>query len=87
MKLERDKLYHFVAGFGIAVVVAVAALYCGAEHLSLALGLAASGLVGWAKEYVYDAKRPGKHVVDRLDFLWTFAGGIVGTAVVGVYNF
>ena len=73
MNIPKDKLYHFIAGLIICIVVALIAknpLY----------GLISSVLAGIAKE-AYDWYDYGKP--DPMDCLSTWVGGVVGY-IVGV---
>lgn len=87
--MQRDKKLHLIAGFCIAAVAAFALLLLGAPHgltipLACLLGAGVAGVAGWAKEYVYDKKRPENHTVDRRDFVVTLQGGILGALVFGL---
>lgn len=68
MKIQRDKLLHFVGG----------ALFCAAVALLISptLALVATFFLGWAKEKLYDARRPDRHTVDGWDAYATAAGAV-----------
>lgn len=77
--MQHDKKLHLIAGFCIAVVAAYVASRLGLpEPLSSIFGVIAAAVAGWAKEYVYDKRRPERHTVDRVDFKVTAYGGLIG---------
>lgn len=69
--MQRDKVLHFVAGLLIAFIVAL--------FFGITTGLITAILVGLLKE-LWDWKSE-KGVVDIWDFIWTWAGGIVGALI------
>ena len=75
--LKSDKLLHFIAGLLIAEVTA-GALSHWTKLYSLIIGLVASVVAGWLKEW-WDSKHGG--VVSDKDFVATVIGGSVGTLV------
>ena len=67
--INKDKLYHFLAGF----IVAVPLLLIWNESIAMAVVV----LIAAAKE-VYDSKHPAKHTADGSDFIATVVGGLTG---------
>jgi hypothetical protein len=73
--MEKDKLMHFVAGLGVALVVGAA--------LHPALGQAAAAFVGCWKED-RDAADPANHTYDGWDAYWTATGGVPALALLAL---
>jgi hypothetical protein len=67
MKIEKDKLQHFMAGFSISIM--------GGLLINIWFGLLLGILGGLGKE-IYDSF--GYGCVDFLDFVFTVIGSIVG---------
>ena len=88
MNWERDKKLHALAGFLIAAAVGFAfvvhtdwpILTCAAA------GFAIGTVVGWSKEYLYDAKHQGKRTVDEKDWYATSFGSLVGAVALVVVS-
>lgn len=66
--MKIDKLYHFIAGFVIAIVFGL---------ISPITGLITSVIVGAGKEVIYD-KIMKKGCFEVLDFVATCIGGVIG---------
>ena len=78
-----DKLYHFVCGLGISLLVGVIAYKIGLNQPE-AYGFVVAIIAGAAKE-TFDAikaKEWSVHTWDVFDFLATGIGGLIGLAVV-----
>ena len=78
-----DKLYHFVCGLGISLLVGVIAYKIGLNQPE-AYGFVVAIIAGAAKE-TFDAikaKEWSVHTWDVFDFLATSFGGLIGLAVV-----
>ena len=78
-----DKLYHFVCGLGISLLVGVIAYKIGLNQPE-AYGFVVAIIAGAAKE-TFDAIRAKEwsvHTWDVFDFLATGIGGLIGLAVV-----
>lgn len=87
MNIPKDKQLHLVAGFVIAIVFSwFTYKVAGLEH-SAFVGFAVATVVGWGKEYIWDKNRPGKNTVDKKDFEFTAAGGLVGSVVYAVCQY
>ncbi|NTU49364.1 MAG: hypothetical protein HGA87_00455 [Desulfobulbaceae bacterium] len=69
-----DKVFHFFAGFVIALGVGA-----GSGDVTTAASTAAS--VGAAKED-YDGRHPATHTRDFYDYAATAAGGVVGSLLI-----
>jgi uncharacterized membrane protein len=67
----KDKLYHLIAGFAIALLIALL--------INPTLGIVTAILAGVGKE-VYD-KYYKKSTPDPLDALATIVGGIIGLVI------
>lgn len=81
--MRKDLKQHLIVGFLIAVVVGFGLIKFTEilEPVAVLVGLVLAALAGWAKEYVYDKRRPGRHVVDKKDFQYTALGGVLGAVV------
>jgi len=66
--MKIDKLYHFVAGFLIAIVIGL---------ISPISGLICSVVIGAGKEVIYD-KLMKRGCFEVLDFVATCIGGVIG---------
>lgn len=66
--MTTDKLYHFVAGFLISLIIGL---------ISPISGLITSVIIGAGKEVVWD-KLMKKGCFEVLDFVATCVGGVVG---------
>ena len=78
-----DKLYHFVCGLGISLLVGVIAYKIGLNQPE-AYGFVVAIIAGAAKE-TFDAIKAKSwtvHTWDVFDFLATGIGGLIGLAVV-----
>ena len=78
-----DKLYHFVCGLGISLLVGVIAYKIGLNQPE-AYGFVVAIIAGAAKE-TFDAIKAKSWTVktwDVFDFLATGIGGLIGLAVV-----
>ena len=78
-----DKLYHFVCGLGISLLVGVIAYKIGLNQPE-AYGFVVAIIAGAAKE-TFDAIKAKSWTVrtwDVFDFLATSFGGLIGLAVV-----
>lgn len=89
MKIEQDKVLHFVTGFFISVFLgwlcigvfeAIGMNPVHAACFGSYAGLMFSGLAGWAKELM-DSKDPRHHTYDGWDALATGGGGWFGACV------
>jgi len=67
--MGKDKLYHIIAGFGIALLIGL---------FNPIAGLIIACLVGAAKEVIWDMAMK-KGTFEMLDFLATALGAIFGT--------
>lgn len=78
--MRKDLKQHLIAGVLIALFQAwVLTMWLPVLPLFAAfLGAVGAAAVGWAKEYLYDAKHPDKHTVDKKDLWFTAAGGVLG---------
>lgn len=85
--MRADLKKHIIAGFAIAVTVAVLAwLFLPAMPqppfiralASMTLGILVAHIVGRAKEYVWDRRHPQTNTVDRADWVATSKGGAAG---------
>ena len=68
---KKDKLYHFIAGFIIALIFGL---------INPVLGLGAAVLAGILKDVVWD-KLLKKGTFEVLDVFFTGVGGVIGMAV------
>ena len=68
---NKDKIYHFIAGLAVAVVIG---------YISAFVGLCIAIVVAMAKE-MYDYTAVG-HTSDGMDFVATIVGGLVGYVTV-----
>jgi len=74
--MAKDKLYHLVAGFIIALIFGL---------INPLLGLVTATIIGAAKEVVYD-RLLKKGCFEILDFIATFIGGLIGMILILLFN-
>jgi len=67
--INKDKLYHFIGGCIIAVIIGLLTFPI--------IGLYAGVAIGAVKE-VYDSKYPEIHTTDANDFIATVVGVLLG---------
>ena len=67
---QYDKIWHFIFGFLIALLVGLL--------IAPQIGLISAVLLGLGKE-LYDYHHPKRHIFDGWDATWTIIGGIVAT--------
>ena|SRR6478736_10446984 len=81
IKIAKDKVLHFVVGAAISVAIFAAVVWLAPSWPRAAALFSAfvSTTVGWAKEYLYDAKHTNEHTVDKYDWYATANGGLVGS--------
>jgi phosphatidylserine/phosphatidylglycerophosphate/cardiolipin synthase-like enzyme len=75
--LAKDKKLHLIVGVIIALVLYALFIHKGYE-LAAAKAIIVTGLVGLAKEYIWDKLHPITHTVDIWDAVYTGLGGILG---------
>jgi hypothetical protein len=80
MKIPKDKIAHFVAGFAISAGIAIVGCQFVAPVMPCFGGALVATIAGAVKEAV-DQTDP-KSVVDPYDFWATALGGIAGAVVV-----
>lgn len=73
MKIKRDKIYHFIAGWVIYILTSALSVQFG---FSLIWSYRMVIIIGAGKELVWD-KYFKRGVPSMLDFTWTMIGGIV----------
>lgn len=76
MNIPKDKIYHLIAGFAVAIVMGVIIDPIAGLGLSIAAGI--------AKECYDDWKYDG---YDIKDMIATWVGGCVGFAVLSLVNY
>ena len=69
--LKKDKLYHFIAGFFLALIFGL---------INPVLGLGMAVLAGILKDVVWD-KFLKKGTFEVLDIFFTGVGGVIGMVV------
>jgi hypothetical protein len=74
--IASDKLQHMIAGAIIGLIVMGLAYHFNAQYYG-AYGIIAAWVVGWAKEFIWDAAHPLTHTVDVFDMVATGTGGIL----------
>jgi hypothetical protein len=78
-----DKMYHFIAGLGICLLISFFASYLGLNQPE-AYGLISAFLAGALKEFADVAISKSWSRWDMFDFLATCAGGFAGLVVVQI---
>lgn len=78
--MRKDLQQHLIVGAAIAVGVFAVAYQWLPAVPAISIGLIASVVAGWAKEYIWD--KSGRGVVDAKDFHYTCIGGVIGSAAV-----
>lgn len=75
MNFAPDKIKHLIAGAIISLIVMGLGYHFDAKYYS-AYGIFAAWVIGWAKEFIWDAAHP-EDTVDFYDMVATGAGGII----------